>query len=51
VSSNTDLAVDLFVVISNIHLEVFVTILRVIDLVDLVRYFWCLSEFGAGIRS
>ena len=46
-SSNTDLAVDSFVAISTLHLKAFVILLRVIDLVDLVRWFGVLNGFGA----
>jgi hypothetical protein len=47
VSSNTDLAVDSYVAISTLHLKVFVIILRVIDLVDLIRWFGVPIGFGA----
>jgi hypothetical protein len=53
-SSNTDLAFDSFVAISSLQLKVFVIILRVIDLVDLFRWFGVLTGFealalGAGL--
>lgn len=46
-SSNTDLAVDSFVEISTLHLKVLVIKLRVIDLVDLVRWFGVMTGLGA----